>query len=95
MAEPYRLAIEKIDAGTVLQVGNGRTITDRALAELVARKIGPDVAVESVPLEKALEKAFWPKILAMDMILVPDRAKALLGWTPKARSIEEDTLGYA
>jgi nucleoside-diphosphate-sugar epimerase len=95
MAELYRLAIEKIDASTVLQVGDGRTITDRALAELVARKIGPDVAVESVPLEKALEKAFWAKILAMDMILVPDRAKALLGWTPKARSIEEETLGYA
>lgn len=58
----------------------------------MAQRIGSDVRARSWPLKEALKAFAWADILAVDLVLVSERARKILDWEPRGPSIEDELL---
>jgi nucleoside-diphosphate-sugar epimerase len=89
LATLYALAIEKAPAGIIVNGTSDEVVTVGDVGRAIAKTAG--VPFETWPLEEAT-KAMGPfaAALALDQIVQSPRARAVLGWTPKAVSLRDD-----
>jgi len=91
LADLYVRALENAPAGTLLIGAHGPSHRVRDLAEAASNGAGADGRTEAWPLEEA-RKSLGPfaDALTLDQQVSGDKAKRLLGWSPKAPSVLED-----
>lgn len=89
VARLYRLAVEKVPAGSVLHAVAEEALPLREIAEAIGRQL--DVPVTSIPAEQAVEH-FGPlaHMVARDAPTSGARTKALLGWEPQEPGLLAD-----
>lgn len=91
LADLYVRALERAEPGTLLLAAEGASVTVRELALAASRGAGIEGRVESWPLDEARQSlGGFADALALDQQISADKAKRLLGWTPKAPSVLEE-----
>lgn len=89
LADLYVRSLEKAPAGTLLLAASGPAVRVRKIAEAAGRTAG--AGVRAWPVEEA-RSVLGPfaDALALDQQVSGQKARSLLGWTPKAPSLIED-----
>jgi nucleoside-diphosphate-sugar epimerase len=91
LAELYCLALERGPAGTVLNGASGETLVQLELARAADRAAGGEGNVEPWPLEPARrELGVLADALALDQDISGDRARRILGWSPRLFGVAEE-----
>jgi len=97
LANLYRLAVEKAQAGALYVAAHGNALAAKTVAAACAKVAGPQVKVEYVPLDKARE-TMGPvaDCLVLDQRVLSTKAARELGWKPSANGVLQDlALGTA
>lgn len=86
VARFYLAVVEKAPANVILHATNPKPIRQREVAELVAKQAGLPVSkVRTQPLQEARkELSIFADGLHLDQQIESPKAKAILGWEPKA-----------
>jgi nucleoside-diphosphate-sugar epimerase len=91
LGELFALAIERGANGRVYNANDEATYTVREIAEAASRGAGAGGAVNAIPRDEVLSMLGpFGEALLLDQRLTSARARAELGWAPKAPSIIED-----
>jgi len=91
LADLYVRALEKAPAGTVLLAADGSAHRVKEIAEAASIGAGAGGRTESWPLEEARKTlGAYADALALDQQVSSERARAMLGWKPRASGILED-----
>ncbi|HYL77567.1 MAG TPA: SDR family oxidoreductase [Bryobacteraceae bacterium] len=91
LADLYLRALEQAAAGTLLHAADGTAYRLKQIAEAASIGAGTGGRTESWPLEDA-RKTLGPyaDALALDQQVSAEKARATLGWTPRAPSVIDD-----
>jgi nucleoside-diphosphate-sugar epimerase len=91
LANLYRLALERAPAGSLFIAASGPAIRLREIAEAASRAAGAGGRTEAWPLEEARrEMGPLADALALDQQVTGAKAARVLGWTPRAPSLQEE-----
>lgn len=91
LGELFALATEKAANGSIYNGTDDSAFTVRELAEAASRGAGAGGATFVMPRETALEVlGEFGEALLLDQRITSQKARAELGWEPKARSILEE-----
>jgi len=91
LANLYRLALERAPAGSLFIAASGPAIRLREIAEAASRAAGAGGRTEAWPLEEARhEMGPLADALALDQQVTGAKATRVLGWTPRAPSLQEE-----
>lgn len=92
LADLYLKALELAKPGDLFHATDGTAFRTREIAE--AASFGADAGgrTESWPVKEANEKlgAYLVEALLLDQVISSEKAKRVLGWSPKAISLLED-----
>jgi nucleoside-diphosphate-sugar epimerase len=91
LADLYVRAVEKAPAGTLLIAAEQAAHRVRKIAQAASTSAGVDGRAEAWPLEDARKiLGGFADALALDQQVSSEKARALLGWRPRAAGIIED-----
>jgi nucleoside-diphosphate-sugar epimerase len=91
LADLYVRALERASGGTLFHASDGSAYRVREIAEAASFGAGAGGRTESWPLEDARKTlGAYADALALDQLVSSDKARATLGWQPRAVSILED-----
>jgi nucleoside-diphosphate-sugar epimerase len=91
LANLYRLALERAPAGSLFIAASGPALRLREIAEAASRAAGAGGEAEAWPLEEARqEMGPLADALALDQQVTGAKAARVLGWTPRAPSLQEE-----
>jgi nucleoside-diphosphate-sugar epimerase len=91
LASLYLAAMEKAPAATLLHAADGSAHRVKEIAEAASIGAGAGGSTESWPLEEARKTlGAYADALALDQQVSAEKARAMLGWKPRAASILED-----
>jgi nucleoside-diphosphate-sugar epimerase len=91
LANLYRLALERAPAGSLFIAASGPAIRLREIAEAASRAAGVGGQAEAWPIEEARrEMGPLADALALDQQVTGAKAARVLGWTPRAPSLQEE-----
>jgi len=89
----YRLALEKAAPYAVYNAVGEEGVTNRAIAEAVAPRLG--IPAVSIPPEEAGEYFGWlPMFATRDLPASAEKTRKALGWQPKGPTMVEDLKQY-
>jgi nucleoside-diphosphate-sugar epimerase len=93
LADAYVRALTQAPAGTLLNVPGGPARRFKEIAQAISQAAGLGGRTESWSLEAARE-VLGPlaDALALDLQFSGDKAKRVLGWTPRASSVIDDLV---
>jgi nucleoside-diphosphate-sugar epimerase len=91
LAELYVLAIEKAPGGTLLHASDGTAYRVKEIAEAASLGSGAGGRTESWPLDEARKTlGAYADALVLDQQVSSEKARATLGWKPRAVSVLDD-----
>jgi nucleoside-diphosphate-sugar epimerase len=93
LADAYARALAKAPAGSLLNAPGGPAFRSKEIAQAISQAAGLGGRTESWSLEAA-RQVLGPlaDALALDLQFSGDKAKRVLGWTPRASSVIEDLV---
>jgi nucleoside-diphosphate-sugar epimerase len=87
-ARLFRLAIERAPAGAILHAAADEGVTTRAIAEVIARRLGVPLASKSKA--ESAHFGFLGGFVGLDAPASSTRTRELLGWQPAGPGLLED-----
>jgi nucleoside-diphosphate-sugar epimerase len=91
MADLYVLAIEKAPAGTLLHASDGTAFPVKQIAAAASIGASAGGRTESWPLDEARKTlGAYADALVLDQQVSSEKARATLGWKPRAVSVLDD-----
>ena len=93
LADVYARALAKAPAGSLFNAPGGPALRSKEIAQAVSQAAGLGGRTESWSLEAAREMLGpLADALALDLQFSGDKAKRVLGWTPRASSVIDDLV---
>jgi nucleoside-diphosphate-sugar epimerase len=91
IADLYLRALEKAPAGSIFHGAEKDSVTVREIAEAASEAAGVPGKITPWPVEEARKQlGGFADALALDQQISSEKARTVLGWTPKSKGVLED-----
>ena len=96
LADLYLLAFQDAPSGTLINASAEPPLTGKRLAEAVAQAAGVPGKTEAIPSDQVIER-LGPlgRLYTKNMVVSSERARTLLGWSPRGESLPEVLKGWS
>ena len=97
LAELYRLALEKSEAGEAYNAADGSILETKVVAEAVSHAAGLGGKTVSIPHDELEKAGFIGRLIGTSKAVSIEKAKSVLSWNPSGPSLldELSTGSYA